>query len=127
MGDRAHLNPNPGGPFEVDIKGTPVRGHYLHLDPPHRLVISWGYAGSTVLPPDASTVDIRLVAEGTGTRVELQHHGLPSAEHPGVLGKVDLGIDAEGRIISFTPDSSMPVICWIRCSTAWKAANTARL
>lgn len=83
MGERADLDPSMGGRFDVDIKGTPVRGHYLHLDPPHRLVISWGYAGSTVLPPDASTVEVRLIAEGAGTRVELQHHNLPAAQQPG--------------------------------------------
>jgi uncharacterized protein YndB with AHSA1/START domain len=83
MGDYARLDPSPGGRFDVDIKGTPVRGHYLHLDPPHRLVISWGYSGSPHLPPDASTVEVRLTAEGAGTRVELQHRDLPTAERPG--------------------------------------------
>ena len=60
-----------------------MRGRYLHLDPPHRLLISWGYAGSGRLPPEASTVEIRLTADGGGTRVDLEHRGLPRGERPG--------------------------------------------
>jgi len=51
MGDYALLETEPGGRFHLDIKGASVRGHYLDLEPPHRLVISWGYAGSNDLPP----------------------------------------------------------------------------
>jgi uncharacterized protein YndB with AHSA1/START domain len=77
MGEYALLEAEPGGRFCLDIKGAPVRGHYLHLDPPHRLLISWGYAGSDHLPPGASTVEVTLTAEGDGTRVHLEHRDLP--------------------------------------------------
>ena len=30
----------PGGRFALDIKGAPVRGRFLELDPPRRLLIS---------------------------------------------------------------------------------------
>jgi uncharacterized protein YndB with AHSA1/START domain len=83
MGDYALLEPEPGGQFTVDVKGAPVRGRFMLLDPPHRLVISWGYAGSDRLPPGASTLDVRFVAEGTGTRVDLEHRDLPGDERPG--------------------------------------------
>jgi uncharacterized protein YndB with AHSA1/START domain len=83
MGDYAVLEPEPGGRFTLDIRGAPVRGRFLELDPPHRLVISWGYAGSQRLPPGASTVEVRLVAVDGGTRVELEHRDLPPAEHRG--------------------------------------------
>jgi uncharacterized protein YndB with AHSA1/START domain len=83
MGEYALLDPSPKGRFEVDVKGAPVRGRFLHLDPPRRLLISWGYAGSHRLPPGASTVEVLLTPEGSGTRVELMHHGLPAAEQPG--------------------------------------------
>ena len=52
MGQYAVLDPQPGGEFTVDINGMPVRGRYLELDPPHRVVISWGFAGSDEVPPD---------------------------------------------------------------------------
>ena len=83
MGEYALLEPEPGGRFTLDVKGVPVRGQFLHLDPPHRLVISWGYAGSDRLPPGASTVEVRITAEGTGTRVDLEHRGLQQAEQLG--------------------------------------------
>jgi uncharacterized protein YndB with AHSA1/START domain len=80
MGEYAMLEPEPNGEFTVDIRGTPVRGHYLELEPPHRLLISWGYAGSDEVPPDATTVEVRLIAECDGTRVELEHRDLPPGE-----------------------------------------------
>jgi uncharacterized protein YndB with AHSA1/START domain len=80
MGEYALLEPRPDGHFTIDVKGAPIRGRYLELDPPHRLLISWGYAGSERLPPGASTVEVRLIAEGRGTRVELEHRDLPVEE-----------------------------------------------
>ncbi len=82
MGEYAQLEPEPNGQFTVDIRGTPVRGRYLELEPPHRLLISWGYAGSEHVPPDASTVEVRFIAERDGTRVELEHRDLPPEETP---------------------------------------------
>jgi uncharacterized protein YndB with AHSA1/START domain len=83
MGDYALLEPEPNGRFTIDVRGTPVRGRYLELEPPHRLLISWGYAGSEQLPPGASTVEVRLIADGNGTRVEVEHRDLPIEQRPG--------------------------------------------
>lgn len=80
MGDHAVLDPTPGGEFSLDINGIPVRGRYLELDPPYRVVISWGHAGSTILPPGASTVEINLTPIPGGTRVSLVHRNLPPEE-----------------------------------------------
>jgi uncharacterized protein YndB with AHSA1/START domain len=83
MGETARLEPQPGGTFAVDVRGAPVRGRYVELDPPHRLVIAWGYAGSDRLPPGASIVEVRLTAVAGGTSVELEHRDLPAAEADG--------------------------------------------
>jgi uncharacterized protein YndB with AHSA1/START domain len=83
MGEYAVLAPRPGGEFTVNVTGAPVRGRYLELDPPHRLLLSWGYAGSEDLPPGASTVEVRLVRDGSGTRVHLEHRDVPEPEKPG--------------------------------------------
>jgi uncharacterized protein YndB with AHSA1/START domain len=83
MGEYARLDPTPGGEFAVDIKGVPVRGRYLELDPPHRLLISWGHAGSDHLPPGASTLEVRLRPDRGGTRVEVVHRDLPEPEATG--------------------------------------------
>jgi uncharacterized protein YndB with AHSA1/START domain len=83
MGDYALLDPTPDGRFTLDVHGAPVRGRYLELEPPRRLLISWGYAGSARLAPGASTVEVRLIPERDGTRVELEHRDLPEEETEG--------------------------------------------
>ena len=80
MGDFAALDPTPGGRFAVDINGVPVRGHYLELDPPRRLVISWGHAGSDRLPAGSSTLEVTLTPHDGGTLIELVHRDLPEPE-----------------------------------------------
>jgi uncharacterized protein YndB with AHSA1/START domain len=80
MGQHATLEPAPGGTFEVDINGVPVRGRYLEVDPPRRVVVSWGVAGSTGMPPGATQVEFTLVPTGTGTRLRLVHRNLPPGQ-----------------------------------------------
>ena len=77
MGQQADLDPRPGGRFAVNIAGHAIRGEYLQVEPPARVVVSWGMAGSEHLPPGASTVEFRLTPIDGGTRVELTHSGLP--------------------------------------------------
>jgi len=79
MGQYANLQPIPGGSFTVDINGTPIRGSYLEVDPPHRVVVSWGVAGSEEHPPGSSRVEFTLVASSGGTRLEVVHSGLPDS------------------------------------------------
>lgn len=79
MGERADLQPLPGGRFAVDINGIPFRGEYLEVDPPHRVVVSWGMAGSADLPPGSSRVEFTLTAIPSGTALNLSHTGLPDA------------------------------------------------
>ncbi|MCW2886082.1 MAG: hypothetical protein JWL58_2944 [Streptosporangiaceae bacterium] len=82
MGQHAELQPAPGGAFAVDINGSPIRGRYLEVDPPHRVVVSWGVAGSDDHPPGSSRVEFTLTATGTGTRLDLVHSGLPPSRAP---------------------------------------------
>jgi uncharacterized protein YndB with AHSA1/START domain len=83
MGQHAQLDPHPGGGFAVDIAGYAIRGEYLHVERPTRVVVSWGVAGSADLPAGASTVEFRLTAIESGTRVDLIHSGLPETELEG--------------------------------------------
>ena len=80
MGQHATLEPAVGGAFEVDINGIPVRGHYLEIDPPRRVVVSWGVAGSADLPPGATQVEFTLTPTADGTRLRLVHRGLPPSQ-----------------------------------------------
>jgi uncharacterized protein YndB with AHSA1/START domain len=76
MGEEAVLDPRPNGKFFVEIEGTSVRGRYLELDPPRRLLISWGFVDSATLPPESSRVEVSLVRQGAGTMVYLRHWDL---------------------------------------------------
>ncbi len=83
MGERARLEPVVGGAFAVDVRGVAVRGSYLVLEPPRRLVFSWGHEGSAELPPGASTVEVRLTPARGGTDVLVEHRDLPAARAAG--------------------------------------------
>ena len=83
MGQWADLDARPGGQFAVDIFGNPVRGEFLEVEAPHRVVVSWGYAGSEDLPPGLSRVVFTLTPIGTGTRVDLLHTDLPERRSAG--------------------------------------------
>lgn len=83
MGQYALLDPTPDGDFIVDVNGVPIRGHYVHIDRPRRVTVTWGVAGSDEFPPGSSTVDFILTETGNGTRLELVHTGIPDSRLPG--------------------------------------------
>ena len=82
MGRVARLDPQPGGEFSLDFKEARVRGRYLEVDPPQRLVITWGHEGSDLLPPGASTLEVTFSPQTDGTTVHIVHRDLPEPEMP---------------------------------------------
>jgi uncharacterized protein YndB with AHSA1/START domain len=83
MGEHAVLDPRPGGTFEVDIAGSPIRGRYLKVIRPRTVVVSWGLLGSDDFPAGSSQVSFVLVPTDDGTRVELLHAELPEPRAEG--------------------------------------------
>jgi uncharacterized protein YndB with AHSA1/START domain len=84
MGVASWSEPMPGGAYRVEvIPGHIARGEYVELDPPHRLVFTWGWEGEDAVPPGSSTVEIELTADGDGTHLRFVHSGLASAEQAG--------------------------------------------
>jgi uncharacterized protein YndB with AHSA1/START domain len=81
IGEWADLHPEPGGRFALDFSRTPVRGEYVAVEPPRRVVFTWGVAGNDLLPPGSTTVEVVLTADGSDTVVQLFHHDLPAGEH----------------------------------------------
>jgi uncharacterized protein YndB with AHSA1/START domain len=79
MGSKAELEPRPGGIFRVDLNGRNVgRGEYVELDPPSRVVFTFGWEGGTsVVEPGASTVEVSFDADGDGTLLRFTHRELP--------------------------------------------------
>src|SRR5262249_41396871 len=80
LGDRAILEPRPGGRFTLFFAERAVEGRYVEIDRPRRVVITWGRAGSSVLPPRSSRLEVTLTPEAGGTRVAIVHTGLPASE-----------------------------------------------
>ena len=80
IGDRADLDPQPGGVFSLDMGQVTAGGAYITVDPPHRVAFSWGIPGSGTLPPGGSTVEVVLTPDGDGTMVVLTHRGLRPAD-----------------------------------------------
>lgn len=66
-----------GNRAELDMGEVVARGAYIAVEPPYRVVFSWGISGSDVLPPNGSTVEVALTPDGDDTMVALTHRGLP--------------------------------------------------
>ena len=79
MGVSADLDPRPGGLYRCDVNGKDVaRGEYVRIEPPHRIVCTWGWEGEGhPVPPGSSTVEVTLTPDGGGTLVRLTHRDLP--------------------------------------------------
>jgi uncharacterized protein YndB with AHSA1/START domain len=78
----ATLDARPGGvchQTHQDHDGTryEMRGEFVEVVPPSRVVFTWGFAGSAV-PPGASTVEVTLRPDGDGTHLTFVHRDLPA-------------------------------------------------
>lgn len=83
MGQSASFDPRPGGEYRVEvIPGEIARGEFVELDPPRRLVYTWGWdpGSKSSVPPGSTTVEIELVPDGDGTTLRFAHRGLPGAD-----------------------------------------------
>jgi uncharacterized protein YndB with AHSA1/START domain len=78
MGIGALLDPRPGGAFRIDVNGRDVvSGEYVVVEPPHRVVFTWGFEGTDpITRPGSTRVEVTLEPDGDGTRLVLLHHGL---------------------------------------------------
>ena len=83
FGDATGSTPEPGGAFAIAFDDSKsVQGRFVTIDPPKRVVFTWGVPDSNVLPPGSTTVEIVLTPDGSDTVVDLTHHDLPPSELP---------------------------------------------
>ena len=81
MGTSATLVAVPGGSYRVGIRDVvEAAGEFLEVDPPHRVVFTWGWTDRFAVAPGTTRVEVTLTEEDGGTRVVLRHHGLPGEE-----------------------------------------------
>jgi uncharacterized protein YndB with AHSA1/START domain len=85
MGINFDFDPRPGGVYRCEVLPTHIaRGEFVELDPPRRLVFTWGWEqsgdGPITVPPGSSTIEVELVAEGDGTSLHFVHRDLPTGE-----------------------------------------------
>ena len=81
IGLTADLDPRPGGVFRFEVvPGEFCEGSYVEVDPPRRVVFTWGWTNPMMqTPPSSSTVDVTLRAFDGGTWLRLVHRGLGAA------------------------------------------------
>ena len=79
QGLEAELDPRPGGVFRMNVRGDGwAVGRFLQVDPPRRIVFTWGWEiERSPLPPGSSVVEVELIPQGDGTLVRLTHPGPP--------------------------------------------------
>ena len=82
----AEVVAEPGGLFRVVVGGGPVmRGIFLELEPPHRLVFTFGWesaAPAGPLAPGSTRVEVTLTPDRDGTVLVLRHFDLPVHHAP---------------------------------------------
>jgi uncharacterized protein YndB with AHSA1/START domain len=82
MGTSARFDLRPGGEYRVEvIPGNIAAGTFVEIDPPHRLVYTWGWEeGASTVAAGSTTIEFELVADGEGTLLRFSHRDLPSAD-----------------------------------------------
>jgi len=84
MGASPSVEARAGGEIRVEFprEGSidVMRGVFLEIEPPRRVVFTWGFDGNPALPPGASTVEVTLEPDAGGTRVRLVHRDLPEPD-----------------------------------------------
>jgi uncharacterized protein YndB with AHSA1/START domain len=83
MGQTITQDARQGGEYRNEvIPGHVAVGEFVEIDPPRRLVYTWGWEagedGPNVVPPGSTTIEIELVPEGEGTLLRFVHRDLPN-------------------------------------------------
>ena len=83
MGQVATLDARPGGEYRVEvIPGNTAVGEFVEVDPPRRLVHTWGWeaGSSSSVGPGTTTIEYELIPTENGTTLRFTHRDLPDAQ-----------------------------------------------
>ena len=78
-GTSVDLDAKPGGVYRCLVQGQhQAAGEYVTVDPPHRVVFTFGWeVEGNPIAPGSTTIEITLTPDGDETVVKLRHYGLP--------------------------------------------------
>jgi uncharacterized protein YndB with AHSA1/START domain len=87
IGSFQHIDPQPGGIFQVEVSpGNIARGEYMEVEPFRRVAFTWGWSSQdpelASLRPGTSLVEIELEPKDSGTLLRLRHSRLPDGLEP---------------------------------------------
>lgn len=76
------IDAHPGGAMVVTYPGgAKALGEVVEIDPPNRMVFTWGYeGGANGMPPGSCTITMTLKQVADGTLVTLRHEGISTEE-----------------------------------------------
>ena len=84
MGQSASFDLRPGGTYRVEvIPGNTARGEFVEIDPPRRLVYTWGWepGSQSNVAAGSSTFEFELTPHEDGTTLlRFRHSDLPSSD-----------------------------------------------
>jgi len=106
--ETAVLEPHAGGRwFERGVDGSECEwGRVLAYEPPARLLLDWQIGADWRYDPALHTeVEVRFIAEGDATRVELEHRGLDAfGEQAGQMQAIFDSPEGWGEILDAYAD-----------------------
>jgi uncharacterized protein YndB with AHSA1/START domain len=117
------IEPHPGGKVYIrHPNGIETVGEVVEIDPPSRIVFTYGFVSGNPLPPGASLDTIRLAPDPAGTRLELLHEFADaSARDQHVQGwRFQLSLFANAVADDFFADATELVDAWF---DAWCAPD----
>jgi uncharacterized protein YndB with AHSA1/START domain len=125
-GPGSTIDPRPGGKVIIrHPNAVEVAGSVLEVDPPRRIVFTYGYASGQPFPVGASRVSITLTAEEVGTRLVLVHAFADrAARDPHVQGwRYQLAVFSNVVADALMADAGSRVDAWF---SAWSDPDPAR-
>ena len=110
MGRHILLEPRIGGSYRIDVNGQDIaKGEYLEIVPYEKIVMSWGWKDSEILPPGLSTLEFRLIPKDSGTLLVLTHYNLPQEK---VQSHLDGWIHYMTRLLTLTEGQNPGIDPW---------------
>ena len=122
-GKGSTIDARPGGRVHVvHPGGVEAAGEILELQPPERIVFTYGYISGTPIPAGGSRVTIRLAPHADGTQLHLTHEFDDAAQRePHVQGwRFQLSLFANAVADIVNANAGTLVDQWF---TAWNSAD----